>query len=355
MNALFELEPAGLLAHFLAHPPEGFRAWRTAAGVPLFTAPFDLLTTLDPALLRRLRALRIDGVLRRLLTWQVCFAGSTVSEYLPLPRAVAPGALIDGLLQEWGGRTALLILKDLPQDGDLVGAEDRVVAGGVLEACAQRGFLQVEGQALGWLPLAGLRDARDWLQSLSAGRRRDFGRKLRSRRDLEVTILRTGCAELQDETLLGRLYGLYEQVYAQSELHFDRHSAAFFRAVLQDAALCGVLFLYRDRTGTLIGFNLCFEHAGRLVDKYVGFAYPAAREHNLYFVSWAQNLDYAIARGLQAYIAGWTDPEIKARLGARFAFTRHAVYVRNPLLRAVLARMTTLFEGDRARLGGGRG
>jgi uncharacterized protein len=83
-----------------------------------------------------------------------------------------------------------------------------------------------------------------------------------------------------------------------------------------------------------------------LLDKYVGFAYPQAREFNLYFVSWFHNLEYALERGLKCYVAGWTDPEIKRHLGARFTFTHHAVYIRNPWLRRLLSHFKHHFEAD---------
>lgn len=98
----------------------------------------------------------------------------------------------------------------------------------------------------------------------------------------------------------------------------------------------------------MIGWNLCFVVGEALVDKYVGFAYPAAREHNLYFVSWMHNLEYARQHELCCYVAGWTDPQIKAYLGARFTFTRHAVRPRNRVLRAILRRLSGHFESDRA-------
>ena len=105
------------------------------------------------------------------------------------------------------------------------------------------------------------------------------------------------------------------------------------------------MFVYRAK-GELIGYNLCFVENGMLIDKYVGFAYPQARDHNLYAVSWFRNLDYALAHGLHCYVAGWTDPEIKRQLGARFTLTRHAVYVRNPLLRRLMAPFKRFFEAD---------
>ncbi|MDE2281129.1 MAG: GNAT family N-acetyltransferase, partial [Xanthomonadaceae bacterium] len=100
--------------------------------------------------------------------------------------------------------------------------------------------------------------------------------------------------------------------------------------------------------GRLIGWNLCYEHDGKLIDKYIGFAYPEAREHNLYFVSWMHNLGYAREQRLTHYVAGWTDPEVKSFLGASMTFTRHAVYARNPLLRVLLRKLGRHFESDRS-------
>jgi hypothetical protein len=83
-----------------------------------------------------------------------------------------------------------------------------------------------------------------------------------------------------------------------------------------------------------------------LIDKYIGFDYPAAHEHDLYAVSWFHNLEHALARRYRYYVAGWTDAEIKRRLGARFTPTLHAVRVRNPLLRALLRLSKRWFESD---------
>ncbi|MGO4610469.1 GNAT family N-acetyltransferase, partial [Variovorax sp. 2RAF20] len=99
----------------------------------------------------------------------------------------------------------------------------------------------------------------------------------------------------------------------------------FFQHLLADTQGQGRLFLYRHN-GELIGWNLCYVHAGKLVDKYIGLSYPQSRDHNLYSVSWMHNLEYALQHGLSHYVAGWTDSRIKAELGARFTSTVHAVH-----------------------------
>ncbi len=102
----------------------------------------------------------------------------------------------------------------------------------------------------------------------------------------------------------------------------------------------------------IIGWKLCCAHGGMLIDKYVGFSYPEARWFGLFFVSWSACLQYALRHGLNRYVIGWTDPAVKAYLGARFTFTRHAVWVRNPLLHTGLRRPSHLFEADAGALAG---
>ncbi|MDQ6648186.1 MAG: GNAT family N-acetyltransferase, partial [Pseudomonadota bacterium] len=180
---------------------------------------------------------------------------------------------------------------------------------------------------------------------LSHSRRKNIRRKLRAHDGLDIDCIRTGAAMFHDDAVLAEFHTLYRNVYDQSEIHFDLLGAAFFRALLQDSTSAGLVFTYRHG-GALIGWNLCYEHDGKLVDKYIGFAYPQAHEHSLYVVSWMENLEYARRKGLSHYVAGWTDPDIKRQLGAQFSITRHAVYVRNPVLRFAFRRLSHLFEGD---------
>ena len=346
MPFISQLEPDGLLVAFMRQPPIGFTADRSPQGMPGFVAPFDLLTTADDALRRRVAGLPLYRHWSRLLRWRTRFAGSTVTEYAPLPAAVSPIELARSLKQAWGRDCKLLIVKDIAQDSPLLAAAENAYARAFAEACEAEGFALLEGQALAWVPIDFASDD-EYLARLSYSRRKNIRRKLRSRADLEIEVVRTGDVRFRDEATLAAYYVLFDNVYAQSEIHFDRLSLDFFRLLLQDAGSGGVVFVYRH-AGRLIGWNLCYEHDGKLIDKYIGFAYPEAREHNLYFVSWMHNLGYAREHGLTHYVAGWTDPEVKSFLGASMTFTRHAVYARNPLLRALLRKLGGHFESDRS-------
>lgn len=340
------LEPPGLVAHFRAHPPLGFTMLEGTAGTPVFSAPFDLLTTADDELRRRVTRLPLHRWWGRLLRPRTSFVGTTVSEYALFPAGTSGPALVQGWMEAHARRHPFLIVKDIAQDSPLLDRASNQLANAVAEACERAGFVLLEGQALAWAPIDF--DSEDeYLARLSASRRKDIRRKLRARAALEMEAIPTGDPRFADADFRAACYALYLEVYAQSEIHFDCLSREFFDAVFQDVSLGGVVFTYRH-AGELIGWNLCFVVGEALVDKYIGLHYPAAREHNLYFVSWFRNLEYARERELCCYVAGWTDPEIKASLGARFTFTRHAVRPRNFLLRAALRRLAPHFESDRA-------
>ncbi len=343
-----QLEPDALLQQFAQNPPEGF-ALLAHAPLSVFNAPFDLLTTADPKLKSRLQTQPGGTWLAQRLRLSTDFVGTTVSEYCPLPREIAPAALAQ-TLRALAGRRQLTIIKDLPQASPLLPAADNTHAAATLRALEAQGFVLVEGQALAYVPIA-FANIDDYLARLSTSRRKNLKRKLKSREKLSITRIPTGAA-FADDGLVDAYYALFEAVYAQSEVHFDKLTRSFIAALLRDSGNNGLVFEYRERqadgsAGALLGWNLCFEQGGKLLDKYIGLSYPAARAANLYFVSWMVNLEYALERGLTHYVEGWTDPEVKAHLGAQFTFKRHAVYIRNPLLRALGRRFARHFESDR--------
>ncbi|WP_109016349.1 GNAT family N-acetyltransferase [Novimethylophilus kurashikiensis] len=337
------IEPPRLIDHFLNQPPEGFRAWTLAHGIPAFSAPFDLLTTMEPADRRKLEALPFSKVWRRWLVPHTCFVGATCTEYSPLPDVEASEFLSD-LLERALPNHSFVIVKDIPTESVLVGEAAFKRSQALLQRCGEHGFVQVEGQALAYVSMD-FSSIEEYLGRLSKSRRKDLNRKLKKQEQLQIEIVPTGDPRFFEPEILARFYDLYLQVYRQSEIHFDLLTPSFFQALLQDAATGGVVFLYHAEN-ELIGYNLCFVHDNKLLDKYVGFQYPQARDYNLYMVSWFVNLQYALDHGLSHYVAGWTDPEIKRNLGASFTLTQHAVHVRNPIIRNALRPFKRFFEAD---------
>lgn len=337
------LEPPQLIRHFREHPPEGFSVL-DAGGAPAFSTRFDLLTTMEPAVVRRLDQLPLSRLWRRLFRPETCFSGTTVSEYALFSDAIPPESFVEELLASTAPRFPFLIIKDIPTESILAGNAGFDYSRRVAAACRAMRFVLLEGQALAYVPID-FSSTDDFLGRMSHARRKSLRRKLKSTADLAIDAIPTGDARFDDETFLKTLYELYLNVYRQSDIHFDLLTPAFFRAVLQDGGLPGIVFVYRA-AGELIGYNLCVREHEMLIDKYVGFVYPQARDYNLYAVSWFHNLDYALTHGLRYYVAGWTDPEVKRTLGARFSWTQHAVYVRNPIVRGLLTLFKRFFESD---------
>lgn len=335
-----------MLEAFLKHPPLGFQSfWH--AGTPAFVTPYDLTTTLDAQHRQVLLKQFWYPWVRSLLTPLTLFVGSTVSEYACWSAALLePGALATWVRQARRDYP-LMIIKDLPAQSSLLSRADQEAAAQLAQQARDLGFIEVAGQALAWVPIEGYEEA-SYLAQFSRAHRKDLRRKLRQREQLRIDALHAGDPRLLDAQRLQHFYRLYEQVYEQSQIHFDKLSPEFFQAILQ-AGTGAVVFTYHQ-ADELIGYNICFEWQGLLIDKYIGLSYPQARQCNLYFVSWFHNLAYARARGLKFYVAGWTDPEVKAYLGARFAMTRHLVYFRNPIMRTLLRPLRAWFESDAATL-----
>lgn len=349
MRYLNQLEPNSFIEHFLQYPPEYFVATQLPDSTPTFTTHYNLLTTLDFPLQRKIATLPLFKYWRKWLTPYTCFVGTTVSEYTLAPNGIQPKEWVLSCKQQLANSYAFLIIKDIPLTSPLLSEEENTYAQSCINAAKETGFIVLQGQALAFVPID-FCSLDEYMQRFSKATRKNMRRKLKSLETLNISITRTGDSWFNDEQVVSNFYHLYENVYLQSEIHFDKLTFGFFKALLQSADNNGTIMIYRYE-GKIIGYNICFVEANRLVDKYVGFEYPAAREHNLYFVSWFVNLDYAIKHQISTYIAGWTDPEVKKSLGALFTFTYHAVHIRNPFIRILLKPFTFLFESDTKRVG----
>lgn len=345
MKYLTQLEPDELVDNFLTFPPQDFTSWLIQNEVPAFAARFDLLTTADHNLQVKVKGLPLFNKWKNLLKPYTIFIGTTVSEYALFTAELSPEQLAAQIKQHYTAKAPLLIVKDIPQQSPLLSEQANQYSAAVIQALQNQDFIEVEGQALAWVPID-FADVDEYLSRLSYQRRKNFRRKLKSQQSLEINCLHSGNECFFDPAVLDNFYQLYLNVYHQSEIHFDLLTKEFFIQLLQDEKNQARVITYHHQQ-QLVGYNICFIVNNMLIDKYIGFSYPLARDLNLYFVSWFYNLAYAKNQGLDYYVAGWTDPEVKASLGARFTFTKHMVYVRNPLLRMILKKISNRFEQDK--------
>ncbi|SCB77765.1 GNAT family N-acetyltransferase [Gilliamella intestini] len=348
MKYINQLEPNELIGNFLEHPPQGFSAWLSVDGVPVFSAKFDLLTTADDDFRHKIQKLPFYNKWRRYLQPHTCFVGATVSEYALLTDNVDANQLAAHLKAAYAKQYSFFIVKDIPVASPLLNEKDNHYSMHFISSLKENGFIEVEGQALAWVPID-FSDMDEVFSRFSYSRRKNFRRKLKSRNKLAIHILHSGDDCFYQQAVIDEYYQLYLNVYQQSEIHFDLLTKSFFTQLLQNKTQnAHIVTYYHD--DKLVGYNICFVVNNMLVDKYIGMVYPQARALNLYFVSWFVNLEYALQQGFSHYIAGWTDPEVKASLGAKFTFTKHLVYIRNPLLRAVLRRLISHFESDKEKV-----
>lgn len=343
MSTFFnQLEPQNLVDAFLKHPPYDFEL-NVSAQTPCFYMSFNLLTTLDSSTRKKIQSFYAYTHWQKLLHFPTCFIGTTVSEYTPLLAKVSPEEAVQ-TFKKLGEKQHLTIIKDLPIQSPLLSQAENDYSDALIKAAQQQGFFVVEGQALAYVALD-FTHRDEYLARFSKSRRKNLKRKLKSLDNLRVECLKTGAAIFQDLSFRQQLYALYFAVYQQSDIHFDLLSAEFFDQILQDRDSGGCVFCYWDHD-LLVGYNICYQYGDKLIDKYIGMNYPLAIEHNLYFISWFVNLDYALQHQLKYYVAGWTDPEVKAQLGAQFTFTQHLVWIRSPVLNTLLRPFKHLFEAD---------
>lgn len=277
---------------------------------------FHVVHKLDAALQGRARALA-DGARRiwpNLARLSVACMGSPYSDRAPLGLARCAGpterkalwmTLLEGL-GEFARRegAGLAAVKDLDCDAcpDAAGA------------LAKAGFARVGGLPSAVLPVVG--GVEGWLAGLSPATRKDLRRKLRSAGAAAVTIERRSGA-IGD--LDADLSALYEATRAGSAVDYDDWETlppGWFAAIGAALGERAIFQLYRVE-GRLVAFNLLLVGADRLIDKFLGMSRADARAHDLYALSWRENLRLADELGKPLLQTGQTAYALKMRYGSR--------------------------------------
>ncbi len=205
---------------------------------------------------------------------------------------------------------------------------------------------------LGWtratsLPIALLdlsfANVEDYLASLSAATRKDIRRKLRNAGDIHVEWRDdlSGCEEA--------VASLYESTRERSRLDygdFETLPDGYFPEVVRALRGRARIALYFVE-GELCAFNLVFIEKNRMIDKFLGARYPLGREHNIYAVSWMENVKECLARGIGVLQTGQTAYAPKLRFGSRlqpsYVFFKH----RSALPYAILKTVNRFIKADR--------
>lgn len=316
--------------------------WRDGllvAAAPVFSLVFDLTAPVQGRW--RPWADRLGRLAPRLTRLKVLGLGSPLAEQCHLGfhpclgeegRRQAMAAMLAALERHARAEgVGLVALKD-------VTAQDDAALAATLAGC---GYARMAS-----LPVAVLdvpADMERYLATLSPSTRKDVRRKLRGRSALRIEQ-RTEIGDIHEE-----IAALYEETRSNSDLDYgdlERLPAGYFRAVMQGTGSRARMMLYyvEDR---LLAFNLLFVEKDRVIDKFLGMRYPQARHHNLYVVSWMENVMLAQAAGCSLLQSGQTAYAAKLRLGSRlapsFLYFRH----RNPVLNRLLRLLSCFLAFDR--------
>jgi hypothetical protein len=343
------LEPTSLIEAFLHNPPENFVVQNTKASssqeIYGFFADLDLTTTLDDNIKKKIDSLRrfslIDFIIKKLITTNVLFVGTPVSEYLLLPETIDFADFKDGIFSIFKkSARQFLIVKDIPASSPLLSDNENKLSADFTDFLRENGFVILTGQALAYLPI-NFNSIDGYLAKFSHNRRKKFRQKMKIGTTLKLQEVSTGDAFFSDETV-EYLYNLYLNTYNKSDIHFDKLTLQFFQQVLQNST-DGKVFIYR-KNDKIISFNLCYIIGNYLVDKYAGSLYPDALDAALFFNNTFDNINYCLQHNLKTYIMGWTSAQAKAYVGCDFTYTNHAIYMKNPIIRTILLRFKSYFE-----------
>ena len=149
----------------------------------------------------------------------------------------------------------------------------------------------------------------DYLATLSYATRKNMRRKLRSRAALRIEW-RHGLDGIRDAVAR-----LYRNTLERAAMQLEELTPEFFESVLVELgerASCVCYWL----DDTLVAFNLVLHDGERMIDKYIGMDYRHARNLNLYYVSWMENVRFAIEHRIPTYQSGQGLPQEKLRMGS---------------------------------------
>ncbi len=318
---------------------------RIVAVAPIFTLDYRLDTPLQGKL-RKISDF-ISRYAPKLLSLKVLGVGSPLAErchlgFAPELNEHQQNSATDALLlalekhAEKSG-IGLLAIKDLSTREQLI---------------ADRSLKKAGYSITNSLPIAVLdlpATEADYLAKLSANNRSSLKRKIRAAQNL-VFECRTSIHGIETE-----IDELYEQTRDQSGYDYgdlETLPKGYFGAVMDALNGKALIMLYwlknsqnPEKKGNLIGFNLLLLNEGtspdqrKVIDKFIGRKHPEARDNNLYFVGWMDNVRYAQKHDYKMLQTGQTAYGEKLRLGSRlepgFIYFRHRNWILNQILRFI--------------------
>lgn len=305
------------------------------AVMPAFLTDYALDTTLEgPA--KKITA-SIRTLFPKAMTLKLACLGSPVTEYglvgfHPDVAEEKKAQILDGMITVFEAHAVakghrLIGMKDMPSFHETLWHS-------TLKKNSYRG---IPG-----LPVASLdihfKTMDEYFSTLSSGTRKDMRRKLRSLEQIRI--------EQRDaiDDVLPQMMALYRETRTRADMQFEELTDLFFQNCLnliKDRAFCTLYY----RGNELLAFNLLLKNETVLLDKFFCMS-AAARDYNLYFLSWFQNVQYCLTHNLKTYQSGQAAYTNKVRLGS--TLTRTTMYFRhkNKLMQTALKLAAPFLAAD---------
>lgn len=298
---------------------------------PLIVSDQDLTASSGPTVLKIVCAVR--RLLPRFLQTRMLLAGCLVGDgnlgVVPGNDPARAAALLAEALLAVAKheRISLITVKDFP-------AEDRAA----LEPLRSAGYCRLASFPPMKLEL-NFSSFDDYLRTrLSKITRKGLRRKLRQPATPPIVMQVTSdCSDVIDE-----IYPLYLAVAARSDVTFEVFTKEYFLEASRRLPDRFRFFIWRQ-SGKAIAFSFCTIFNDAIYDNDIGLDYAVAHELHLYYVTFRDLIEWALAQGLRQYYSAPFnyDPKLRLRLEA----IPVDIYVRqtSPFVNAFLQRIAPFF------------
>jgi hypothetical protein len=183
----------------------------------------------------------------------------------------------------------------------------------------------------------------EFLARFSRAARKDLRRKMRASHEVRVIRCRT------TSPFLDRIYKLYLETVARGPMALGAHNRSFFEKICErvPGAEYTLYFVQEE----LAAFNLLVAKQEVMVDKYFCMDHELGRKHNLYVLSWLENVRTCVERKIPLYYAGQGAEKTKAHLGATFVPSFILFKHRQPVFDRLLVAQPAVTEKILSHLG----
>jgi len=181
----------------------------------------------------------------------------------------------------------------------------------------------------------------EYFAKLSHATRKDIRRKLKKLSELRIE------KKTNIDDIIDILHEMYLDTRSRSDWQFETLTKDYFRGILSimpHNSFCNVYYSTNDKRP--LAANLFLFSNEILLDKYFCARAEDARNYNIYFISWIENIKYCLENRIERYDAGQAGYENKIRLGCALSMNWLYFRHRNPALNAMLRLAAPLLAED---------